>query len=109
MHHNESLIFDLPPTKRRQRIVGIFGKKYNERLVPVDEHTSITSISGFVLKPKYSKRTRGEQFLFINNIHYLNKVHVNTGTFRTRYCGSRTIILMFTTDLTHAITHSPPI
>ena len=72
MHHNESLIFDLPPTKRRQRIVGIFGKKYNERLVPVDECTSITSISGFVLKPEYSKRTRGEQFLFINNRYIKN-------------------------------------
>lgn len=72
MHHNESLIFDLPPTKRRQRIVGIFGKKYNERLVPVDEYTSITSISGFVLKPEYSKRTRGEQFLFINNRYIKN-------------------------------------
>jgi len=67
MHHNESLIFDLPITKRRQRIVAIFGKKYNERLVPVDEKTTITAISGFVLKPEFSKRTRGEQFLFINN------------------------------------------
>jgi DNA mismatch repair protein MutL len=44
MHHNESLIFDLPITNRRQRIVSIFGKKYNERLVPVEEKTSITTI-----------------------------------------------------------------
>jgi len=67
MHHNESLIFDLPITNRRQRIVSVFGKKYNERLVPVEEKTTITTISGFVLKPEFSKRTRGEQFLFINN------------------------------------------
>ena len=67
MHHNKNLIFDLPSSNTRQRIVSIFGKKYNERLVPVEEETSITKISGFVLKPEFSKRTRGEQFLFINN------------------------------------------
>ena len=67
MHHNKNLIFDLPSSNTRQRIISIFGKKYNERLVPVEEETSITKISGFVLKPEFSKRTRGEQFLFINN------------------------------------------
>ena len=72
MHHNKSLIFDLQATKRRQRIVGVFGKKYNERLVPVSEHTSIATISGFILKPEFSKKTRGEQFLFINNRYIKN-------------------------------------
>jgi DNA mismatch repair protein MutL len=67
MYNNDQLTFDLPAGNRRQRIVSIFGKKYNERLVPVEEKTSITSISGFILKPEFSKRTRGEQFLFINN------------------------------------------
>jgi DNA mismatch repair protein MutL len=72
MHHNESLLFDLPISKRRQRIVGVFGNKYKERLVPVEEKTSITTIEGFVLKPEFSKRTRGEQFLFINNRYIKN-------------------------------------
>ena len=72
MHHNKSLIFDLPAIKRRQRIVGVFGKKYNERLVPVNEHTSITTINGYILKPEFSKRTRGEQFLFVNNRYIKN-------------------------------------
>jgi DNA mismatch repair protein MutL len=67
MHHDENLIFDLPEGNRRQRIVSIFGKKYNERLVPIEEVTSLSKISGFILKPEFSKRTRGEQFLFINN------------------------------------------
>ena len=67
MHNNNNLIFDLPISNIRQRIISIFGKKYNERLVPVEEETSITKISGFVLKPEFSKKTRGEQFLFINN------------------------------------------
>ncbi len=67
MHHDDNLIFDLPEGNRRQRIVSIFGKKYNERLVPIEEDTSLSKISGFILKPEFSKRTRGEQFLFIND------------------------------------------
>jgi len=67
MYNNDQLLFDLPVGNRRQRIVSIFGKKYNERLVPIDEKTTISTINGFVIKPEFSKRTRGEQFLFINN------------------------------------------
>jgi len=67
MYNNEHIVFDLPESNRRQRIVNLMGKKFNERLVPIDESTTISNISGFVLKPEFSKRTRGEQFLFVNN------------------------------------------
>ena len=67
MHHNEHLLFDLPSANRKQRILSIFGKKYNERLVPIEETTSISKIHGFVVKPEFAKRTRGEQFIFVNN------------------------------------------
>jgi len=67
MHNNKQVVFDLPKATVKQRIINVFGKKYNERLVPVQEKTSITEISGFILKPEHSKRTRGEQFFFANN------------------------------------------
>jgi len=67
MYNNNSSVFNLPASKLRQRIINIFGKRYNNRLVPVEEDTSITSISGFILKPEFAKRTRGEQYLFVNN------------------------------------------
>ena len=67
MYNNEHVVFDLPISNRRQRIVNLMGKKFNERLVPIEEETTISNISGFVLKPEFSKRTRGEQFLFVNN------------------------------------------
>ena len=51
----------------RQRLVNIFGGKTNEKLVPVAEETEIIKISGFVGKPDYSKKTRGEQFFFVND------------------------------------------
>ena len=67
MYNNNSNVFNLPASKLRQRIINIFGKRYNNRLVPVEEDTSITSISGFILKPEFAKRTRGEQYIFVNN------------------------------------------
>lgn len=66
LHHNESEIFNLPAAPLAQRIVGVFGKNYREQLVQVEESTTLLNIKGFVGKPEFAKRTRGEQFLFIN-------------------------------------------
>ncbi len=65
--HNSSELFNLPASNYRQRIINILGGKTNEKLVPVNEETEILSISGFVGKPEYAKRTRGEQFFFVND------------------------------------------
>ena len=46
--------------------MSIFGVKHDERLVPVEEETDVVKISGFVGKPTFARRTRGEQFLFVN-------------------------------------------
>lgn len=67
LHHNGSENFHLPAGNLRQRIVGIFGKNYNKRLVPVEESTDIIKLSGFVGKPEFAKKTRGDQFFFVNN------------------------------------------
>ena len=64
--HNEGELFDLPVGTIRQRLVRVFGAKYDERLVPVEERTDVVSLSGFVGKPEFARRTRGEQFLFVN-------------------------------------------
>src|SRR5690606_11472545 len=65
--NNNSELFDLPAAGLRQRIVNIFGKKFNEKLVPVNEETPILKLSGFIGKPEFAKKTRGEQFFFANN------------------------------------------
>lgn len=67
MYSNGSEVFNLPISNMRQRLVNIFGGKTNEKLVPVTEETEIVKISGFVGKPDYSKKTRGEQFFFVND------------------------------------------
>lgn len=67
MLHNGSPVFNLPASNSRQRIVNVFGTKTNEKLVPVSEETEIVKVSGFVLKPEFGKKSRGEQFFFVND------------------------------------------
>lgn len=67
LYHNGSEMFNLPGGNMRQRIVGIFGGRTNEKLVPVKETTEIVVINGFVTKPEFAKKNRGEQFFFVND------------------------------------------
>lgn len=67
MYHNGSELFNLPASNFRQRIVNIFSGKTNEKLVPIQESTEIVGIQGFVSKPEFAKKNRGEQFFFVND------------------------------------------
>ena len=67
MYHNGSEMFNLPISNFRQRIVNIFSGKKNEKLVPAKEETEIVNLHGFIGKPEFSKKNRGEQFFFVNN------------------------------------------
>jgi DNA mismatch repair protein MutL len=65
--HNGSEMFNLPAASLRQRIVGVFSGKTNEKLVPINEETDVVVINGFVCKPEFTKKSRGEQFFFVND------------------------------------------
>lgn len=67
LYHNGSEMFNLPSSNPRQRIVNIFSGRTNEKLVPVKESTEIVEIEGFVCKPEFAKKNRGEQFFFVND------------------------------------------
>jgi DNA mismatch repair protein MutL len=67
LHHDGDELFHLNPGKLRHRIVEIFGKGYNEKLVPISEETSIAKIEGFIGKPEFARKKRGEQFFFVND------------------------------------------
>lgn len=60
-------VFNLPSGKLSQRIVGLFGKNYQGQLVPCDEQTPHVNVKGYIGKPEHAKKTRGEQFFFVNN------------------------------------------
>ena len=74
--NNGNDLFNLPSTNLRKRIVGIFGPKTNEKLVPLEEKTEIVGMSGFVLKPEYARKSRGEEFFFVNN-RYIKSPYLN--------------------------------
>lgn len=81
LHSDGNEMFHLPAETLKQRIVHLFGNTYNQRLVPVEEDTSIIKVNGFVGKPQFAKKTRGEQFFFVNKRfirdHYLNHAVMN--------------------------------
>ncbi|UYW00337.1 DNA mismatch repair endonuclease MutL [Flavobacterium agricola] len=70
--HNGSEIFKLPISSLRQRVVNIFGKSINQKLVPVSEETEIVNIVGFVTKPEFAIKSKNEQFFFINDRYIRN-------------------------------------
>ena len=74
--HNGSELYNLPSSNYRQRIVNIFGGKTNEKLVPVSEDTELIKISGFVGKPEFAKKSRGEQFFFVND-RYIKSAYLH--------------------------------
>lgn len=65
--NNDREVFNLPETNQRQRIIGLFGKNINQALVSVDTTTSLVSITGFIGKPEFARKTFGEQYFFVNN------------------------------------------
>jgi DNA mismatch repair protein MutL len=67
LHHDGNELFHLPAGNLKQRITGIFGNNYAERIVPVEESTEQVSIEGYIGKPAFAKKTRGEQYFFVNN------------------------------------------
>lgn len=63
---NDKELFHLYPGTLKQRIVGLFGKDYEGKLLPVNQVTESLTINGFIVKPEFSKKTRGEQYFFVN-------------------------------------------
>ena len=60
-------IFDLKTSNLRKRISSIFGNKVLNELVPIQEETPLVKIGGFIIKPSGARKSRGQQFFFVNN------------------------------------------
>ncbi len=74
--HNDNELFNLPSGTYRQRVVGIMGAKTNETIIPVHEETDLLTITGFIGKPEFARKTKGAQYFFVNDRfikhHYLH-------------------------------------
>ncbi|MBE9584993.1 DNA mismatch repair endonuclease MutL [Mucilaginibacter sp. JRF] len=76
LHHDGQEVYHLPASGLKQRIVHLLGNNYNQRLVPVEEDTTIIKLHGFVGKPEFARKTRGEQFFFVNN-RFIRDAYLN--------------------------------
>tara|TARA_B100001013_G_scaffold116261_1_gene67011 strand:- start:43 stop:1809 length:1767 start_codon:yes stop_codon:yes gene_type:complete len=74
--HNDEELFYLKKSNLRKRISSIFGRKIDENLIPLNEKTSLVKITGFTLKPQFSKKSKNNQFLFVNN-RYIKSQFLN--------------------------------
>ena len=66
LYQNEQETYQLPATKLTHRIVHLLGENYKKQLIPCQETTDLIKIQGYIGKPTYAKRTRGEQYFFVN-------------------------------------------
>jgi DNA mismatch repair protein MutL len=76
MTANGQQIFHLEAAGLKQRILQLLGNAYNAKLVPVKEQTDYMDISGFVGKPETAKKTRGDQYFFVNN-RFIRSAYLN--------------------------------
>lgn len=70
MFHDDDPVFRLRKGSQMQRIVDIFGRKLQPQLIPIREDILWCQLHGFVAKPEGAKKTRGEQFLFVNGRYF---------------------------------------
>ncbi|MCF8365362.1 MAG: DNA mismatch repair endonuclease MutL [Bacteroidales bacterium] len=76
MFNDGKAIFQLRPCSLKERIVAIFGQNFNKRLIPVEQEMESMSITGFVGKPEFAKRVRGEQYFFVNK-RFMKHAYLN--------------------------------
>lgn len=74
--NNGNEVFKLEKSNLRQRIVNMFGKSLNDKLVPLEEDTDYLKVQGFISKPEFARKTRGEQYFFVNN-RYIKSAYLH--------------------------------
>lgn len=66
LYHNDTEVYNLYAGKLNRRIVDMFGKNYRENLIACQEETHYITVKGYVGKPDFARKARGEQFFFVN-------------------------------------------
>ena len=67
LYHNGKMVLQLPAGNLKQRITGVFGTAFNDKIFPIEQETDFMKIGGFLGKPEHAKKKRSEQYLFINH------------------------------------------
>lgn len=73
---NGQQLFHLEKGSLKQRIIQVLGSQFNAKLVAVQENTDYMNTYGFVGKPETAKKTRGDQYIFVNN-RFIRSTYLN--------------------------------
>ncbi|MBE0637697.1 MAG: DNA mismatch repair endonuclease MutL [Bacteroidales bacterium] len=76
LYNDRKPVFQLKSSTLKQRVVNIFSPGYNQRLVPVEQQLSFISVAGFVGKPEFARKQRGEQYFFVNK-RFIRHAYLN--------------------------------
>ena len=83
--HNDNELYNLAEGSVKKRLLGLFRRTYEEKLIRISEETEVVKISGFVGNPEIARKSRGEQYIFVNNrfikSNYLN--HAIKGAYQS--------------------------
>jgi DNA mismatch repair protein MutL len=79
-YNSDNLVFDYKSGILEERIEQVFADNMLDALIPVSEETDYLSIKGYIGKPSIFKKSKGEQFLFLNNRFVINK-NINHAVF----------------------------
>ncbi len=75
-YNNGKLLYKMEPSTLHQRIAALFGANYRQRLYPIEENTDIVRLKGYICKAEFAKKTRGEQYLFVNK-RFIKNYYLN--------------------------------
>ena len=76
LYNNGKLLYKMDPSTLHERIAALFGNNYRQRLYPVEENTDIVKLKGYICKAEFAKKTRGEQYLFVNK-RFIKNYYLN--------------------------------
>lgn len=73
LYHNDQLVYDLQPAEPSQRLIDVLGNRYKDKLVPVEDQGPMMQIWGFLGNQDSARKSRGDQFLFLNGRYIVNR------------------------------------
>ena len=79
LYHNEQLQYRLEVGNQKRRIIDIFGSNLKEKLLPIEENIEVVKIKGFVCKAELCKKTKNQQYFFVNGRFMKNNYFANAG------------------------------
>ncbi|MEE1118677.1 MAG: DNA mismatch repair endonuclease MutL, partial [Bacteroidales bacterium] len=77
LYHNEQLQYRLEVGNQKRRIIDIFGSNLKEKLLPIEENIEVVKIKGFVCKAELCKKTKNQQYFFVNGRFMKNNYFAN--------------------------------